>query len=131
MNASIKGIPWRIIFPFGLWLHGNNFIFTIGTVDNQCWKKCLRYSTKFFAVGLEARSKPVKSIIPVGWEKPPWGWLKLNSDGSALNNPGKVGGGGLLRDHEGNWVKGYVRGIGYTNSFMAELWALRDGFEYS
>ena len=29
--------------------------------------------------------------------------------------------------HEGNWVKGYVRGIGHTNSFMAELWVLRDG----
>ena len=33
----------------------------------------------------------------------------------------------MFRDHEGNWVKGYVRGIGHTNSFLAELWALRDG----
>ena len=76
---------------------------------------------------MEARSKPAKTIIPVGWEKPPWGWLKLNSDGSAINNPGKAGGGGLFRDHEGNWVKGYVGGIGHTNSFMVELWALRNG----
>ena len=30
----------------------------------------------------------------------------------------------MFRDHEGNWVKGYVRGIGHTNSFLAEL---RDG----
>ena len=37
----------------------------------------------------------------MGWEKPLWGWLKLNFDGSTLNNPGKAGGGGLLRDHEG------------------------------
>ncbi|XP_030936138.1 uncharacterized protein LOC115961271 [Quercus lobata] len=58
--------------------------------------------------------------------QPPWGWLKLNSNGSAINNTGKAGGGGLFHDHEGNWVKGYVRGIGHTNSFMAELWALRD-----
>ena len=43
------------------------------------------------------------------------------------NNPDKASGGGLFRDHEGNWVKGYVRGIGHTNSFLAELWALRDG----
>ena len=33
----------------------------------------------------------------------------------------------MFRDHEGNWVKGCVRGIGYTNSFLADLWALRDG----
>ena len=87
----------------------------------------MRYSTEFFAIGLEAKSKPVKTIIPVGWEKPPWGWLKLNSDGSSINNLGKAGVGGLFRDHEGNWVKGYARGIGHTNSFLAELWALRDG----
>ena len=51
----------------------------------------------------------------------------MNSDGSAINNPGKAGGGGLFCDHEGNWMKGYARGIGHTNSFLAELWALRDG----
>ena len=50
----------------------------------------------------------------------------MNSDGSAINNPDKAGGGGLFRDHEGKWVKGYARGIGHTNSFLAELWALRD-----
>ena len=60
----------------------------------------MSYNTEFFAIGLEARSKPAKTIIPVGWEKPSWGWLKLNSDGSAINNPGKAGGGGLFRDHE-------------------------------
>ena len=83
-----------------LWLHANSFAFTTGTVDNQCWKKCLRYSIEFFAIGLEARSKLAKTIIHVGWEKPLWGWLKLNSDGSAINNPDKAGGGGLFRDHE-------------------------------
>ena len=51
----------------------------------------------------------------------------MNSDGSTINNPDKAGGGGLFRDHEGNWVKEYARGIGHTNNFLAELWALRDG----
>ena len=41
--------------------------------------------------------------------------------------PGRAGGGGLIRDHDGSWVKGYARGLGHTNSIMAELWALRDG----
>ena len=103
MNATVKGIPWRIIFPLGLWrlwLHRNSFVFTTRIVDNQCWKKFLRYNTEFFAIGLEARSKPTKTIIPMGWEKPLWGRLKLNSVGLAINNPSKVGGGGLFRDHE-------------------------------
>ena len=74
MNVTVKSITWRIIFPLGfwqLWLHRNSFIFSTGIVDNQYWKKCLRYSIEFFAIGLEVRSKPAKSIIHVGWEKPP------------------------------------------------------------
>ena len=55
------------------------------------------------------------------------GWAKLNSDGSALGNTGRVGGGGVIKDHDGHWLKGYARPLGCTNSCMAELWALRDG----
>ncbi|KAM3711227.1 hypothetical protein ACJW31_01G091900 [Castanea mollissima] len=42
-------------------------------------------------------------------------------------NPGKAGGGGILRDHDGNWVKGFTRAIGLASSPIAELWLLRDG----
>ena len=70
-----------------------------------------------------------EKMIRVAWEKPPVGWMKLNSDGSALGSPGKAGGGGLIRDHQGNWVRGYARAHGYTSSSKAELWALRDGLE--
>ncbi|KAL0001603.1 hypothetical protein SO802_015384 [Lithocarpus litseifolius] len=34
---------------------------------------------------------------------------------------------GLIRNSQGNWIKGFSRSIGYTTSVMAELWALRDG----
>ena len=63
--------------------------------------------------------------------------MKLNSDGSALRNPGRVGWGGgggsggggegLIRDHIGVWVKGYARGLRHTSSVMVEWWALKDG----
>ena len=53
--------------------------------------------------------------------------MKLNSDGSALSSLGRAGGGGVIRDHEGKWLKGYARSLGSTNNCMAELWALRDG----
>ena len=38
-----------------------------------------------------------------------------------------VGGGGVVRDDQGNWVIGFARKIGLVNSFLAELWSLRDG----
>lgn len=44
-----------------------------------------------------------------------------------MGNPRLAGGGGLLRDANGNWMGGFARRIGTANSFTAELWALRDG----
>ena len=68
-----------------------------------------------------------KTVILVRWEFPTQNWFKLNSDGSALGCPGLAGGGGLIRDHQGRWVKGYIRFIGWANIIEAELWAIRDG----
>ena len=51
----------------------------------------------------------------------------MNTDGASLGNPGKAGGGGVIRDSEGRWMRGFARSIGVTTSIMAEFWALRDG----
>ncbi|XP_050263906.1 uncharacterized protein LOC126708133 [Quercus robur] len=63
----------------------------------------------------------------IRWERPCQGWFKLNTDGSSLGNSSAAGGGGILRDASGNWVQAFSRNIGTTTSFMAEIWALRDG----
>ena len=52
--------------------------------------------------------------------------LKI-SDGAFLGNPGKVGRRGLIHDHHGKWVKGYMRYIGVGTSIIAKFWALPDG----
>ena len=66
-------------------------------------------------------------MVQVRWEKPQQGWIRLNTDGSTLGNPGRARGGGILRDDQGNWVAGFSRNIGFSTSFIAELWALSDG----
>ena len=55
------------------------------------------------------------------------GWFKLNTDGSSLGNLGLAGGGGVIRNHVGDWVGGFSRAIGITTSVQAELRALKDG----
>ena len=55
--------------------------------------------------------------------------LKLNSDGASCGNPGKAGGGVILRDCNGMWIRGYARSIGYASSIITEFWALRDGLK--
>ena len=130
IKSKLIGIPWKILFPMGvwnLWLHRNNFIFRTGKVDQSCFKRSIKDSVEFFYVGLNAKLPKAKSFIAEGWEKPPMGWAKLNTDGSAIRSTGRAGGGGVIRDHEGQWLKGFARPLGGSNSCMAELWALRDG----
>ena len=66
-------------------------------------------------------------MIPVKWLKPLTGWMKLNTDGASLGNPGAAGAGGLIRNCSGGWVKGFSRSVGFATSTIAEFWALRDG----
>ena len=82
---------------------------------------------KFYYFVGKLKSQRSMVVCNVSWKKPPSGWCKLNTDGASLGNPGKVGGGGIIRDSDGKWMKGFARSIGFTTSITAEFWALRDG----
>ena len=68
-----------------------------------------------------------RNKIQVRWLNPPSNWFKLNSDGLSRDNPSLVGGGRLIQNEKGEWVKGYARAIGITTSVATELWVLWDG----
>ena len=53
----------------------------------------------------------------------------MNINGASYGNPGRAGGGGVLRGSAGVWVRGFARSIGSTTSIIAEFWALRDGLQ--
>ena len=52
------------------------------------------------------------------------GWITLNFDASIKNNLVLARAGGLLRDHNGRWIKQYCIDLGFTSSVMARLWGL-------
>ena len=82
----------------------------------------------YFLIGNYSKVKMRIPIpIPVKWTPPPLGWFKLNMDGSSLGNPELAGGGGVIRNHLGDWVGGFSRAIGFIISVQAELRALKDG----
>lgn len=86
-------------------------------------------ASEFFFCANNALVTKRTILKSIRWEKPRAGWLTLNIDGSSSSNSGPAGGGGLIRDENGDWVTGFVRRIGNTNSFIAKLWALRDGLQ--
>ncbi|XP_015077570.1 uncharacterized protein LOC107021424 [Solanum pennellii] len=62
-------------------------------------------------------------VKEVTWEKPQQPFLKLNTDGSALHNPGKIGGGGIVRDYQGNMIYAYTIPLGIGTNNQAEIQA--------
>lgn len=65
----------------------------------------------------------------VRWLPPEEGWLKLNSDGS-VNSENHAAAGGVVRDHLGRWITGFVANIGTTSVFNAELWGVYIGLKH-
>ncbi|KAJ1404893.1 Ribonuclease H-like superfamily, partial [Sesbania bispinosa] len=48
------------------------------------------------------------TVTLVKWLPPQEDEIALNVDGSSMGNPGPAGFGGLLRDHQGSWMKGFL-----------------------
>lgn len=63
----------------------------------------------------------------IRWHPPDGGWMCLNSDGAVCGVSGKASCGGLIRTADGHWVRGFARYLGYTTTFLAELWGVYEG----
>ncbi|KAL0006134.1 hypothetical protein SO802_013695 [Lithocarpus litseifolius] len=127
-----SSISWSVVFPFAvwfLWKHRNKVVFENSPLNMNLHGLCLSQAIEFsFCVG-KLRMVNQRFLIQVSWSKPPEGWYKLNTDGASYGNPGKAGGGGLIRDCSRRWIEGFARSIGFTTSITAEFWALRDGLK--
>lgn len=55
------------------------------------------------------------------WSKPPVKVVKLNSNGSAIKNTGKIGAGGIIRDHNGGLIYAYATPLGHGTNNQAEV----------
>ena len=69
---------------------------------------------------------PAKSpfIIPVHWNPPPPGWLKINIDGAAKGSPGHAGCDGIFRTCRGFVKSTFSIYLGIKFVFEAELTGL-------
>ncbi|XP_015166827.1 uncharacterized protein [Solanum tuberosum] len=107
-------------------------IFNSGNLAKNVWK--------FFAIplGIPTDFLPLRSMIMslckllencihdskvtvVQWIKPPEKWVKLNTDGSALNNPGSIGAGGVLINHMGELLLAFSIPLGEGTNNQAEI----------
>ena len=54
-------------------------------------------------------------------------YIKLNTDGSAISNPGVVEAGGILCNHLGEWVSGFSLHLGLASNNIVELATIWQG----
>ena len=64
----------------------------------------------------------------IAWEKPKADWCKLNTD-AAWDSDVKAGGGGLLRGHTGEWIRGVSVMLSARSPICAEALALKEGLK--
>ncbi|XP_069145589.1 uncharacterized protein [Solanum lycopersicum] len=69
-------------------------------------------------------------VKEVTWEKPQQPFLKLNTDGSALNNPGRNGGGGIVRDYQGNMIYAFTIPLGIGTNNQEKIQAVSHGLDW-
>lgn len=96
-------------------------------VSHNTHVEIIQRACEFIYCGINVVTDHRRVLKAIRWERPNRGWIKLNTGGSSSGNPGPAGCGGVIRDENGVWVCGFSKKIGTTTSFMAELWAVRDG----
>lgn len=70
---------------------------------------------------------PGKKETVIRWHAPKEDWIKLNVDGASKGNLGVAGGGGVFRDHYGNWIKAFACYLGWCTSIRVEILSLLKG----
>ena len=86
--------------------------------------ECIYY---YLNLGLD----PHSSHILAYWIPPPEGTLKLNIDGSFLEDLGCLGAGGVVRNHGGDWIAGFSHYEAGGDALLAELRAIQIGHDFS
>ena len=83
--------PWKVIFPFAIWniwKNRNGVVFNRKNRNPNLASVVLKQVMEFVFCVETPRGLTRHVIKRVRWEKPPYGWVKLNTDGAAEGNQG-------------------------------------------
>ena len=110
--ASQHHIPWKILFPFGvwaIWLHKNKLVFNphLFLAQDKVLDTCVAKTYEFFAVSVTSSLPRPFHFVLVSWHILPPSWVKLSTEGFSLGNPRLARVGGLICNHNGFWICGF------------------------
>ena len=77
---------------------------------------------KFF--GINTRTSKVLSPLPIRWEFPSPGWVKINTDGAARGFPGLATCGGIFRESMGEFIGAFSVFLDIQTALVAEFYGV-------
>lgn len=98
--------PWPTVFSFVIWciwLDRNSIVHPpLSSFSGKTIKTAAKEKVGgFWALAGSNSNSKAKSVINIKWFKTPINIIKLNTDDTAVNNPGKAAGGRVFRDSNG------------------------------
>ncbi|OMO72395.1 hypothetical protein COLO4_27635 [Corchorus olitorius] len=82
---------------------------------------------EFVDLSVKVDPGKLRTEVQLSWDKPPEGWVKLNTDGSWNQASNEAAFGGVIRGQCGEWLLGFSQAIGKCSIDMAELWGIHQG----
>ncbi|OIT31306.1 hypothetical protein A4A49_56379, partial [Nicotiana attenuata] len=83
----------------------------------------INQATEYYYLKYRANNQEKKLSCNTNWRKPHVGWIKLNFDRAYKQTTSGIG--GVVRDHNGNWIMGFNMKVQAASYIHAELLALQ------
>ncbi|RYR17534.1 hypothetical protein Ahy_B03g062245 [Arachis hypogaea] len=125
---------WNCLFGVALssiWYFRNKLVFNgesvhVTTAVNQIRAR----SKEFFRIArsnLKPHNFQAAGDSLISWSRPDEGYIKVNVDGSWFGHTNNAACGGVFRDSNGRFLKGFSSNLGNYSIMHAELWAVIHG----
>ncbi|KAF7821180.1 non-LTR retroelement reverse transcriptase-like [Senna tora] len=119
---------------WSIWRWRNEEIFGNGSICADPYFTVIqrtRVSLEAFDSSIDKSGNHISRVNRVvRWEKPEFGWVKVNVDGACTRDDAeRAACGGVIRDAHGRCLVGFTRRLGSCSSIHAELWGVLSGLE--
>jgi hypothetical protein len=127
---------WQTFFGvavYELWKDRNSLVFNRKSLINNQLLRMVTNQVNFIISSSiangEAQHHQSRRSIDVSWTPPQQDHYKVNIDGSHKKSTGISTCGGLIRDSNGKFIRGFYNRLGSCSAVWAELWAFRIGID--